>query len=96
MLMAEQIICHGNKPANDKIIYMLCMIALLRITITETDPLFSASIANGITSQDTANWNNHTIDTQIDSAGIAALGFTGLDGDGDSTNELQQLSFCNR
>jgi len=47
------------------------------ISISETDPVFSASLANGITTLDTANWNNHTIDTdtQIDSTGIASLGF---------------------
>ena len=32
-------------------------------SITETDPVFGASIANSITTTDTANWNNHTIDT---------------------------------
>jgi hypothetical protein len=47
------------------------------VSITETDPLFGASLASGITALDTANWNNHTIDTdtQIDSAGIASLGY---------------------
>lgn len=46
-------------------------------TLNETDPVFGASIANGITASDTANWNNHTLDTdtQIDSLGIANLGF---------------------
>lgn len=46
--------------------------------ITETDPVFGISIASGITTLDTANWNNHTIDTdtQLDSLGITALGFT--------------------
>lgn len=39
----------------------------------ETDPLFTASVANGITAIDTAIWNNHTIDTQLDLAGVAAL-----------------------
>jgi hypothetical protein len=47
------------------------------ISITETDPVFGASIANGITAADTANWNNHTVDTdtQLDSTDIANLGF---------------------
>ncbi|MCF6364815.1 MAG: hypothetical protein L3J35_01290 [Bacteroidales bacterium] len=47
------------------------------VSYTETDPIFGASIANGITAADTANWNNHTIDTDthIDSAGIAGLGY---------------------
>jgi len=46
-------------------------------TITETDPVFGASVANGITAIDTANWNNHTVDTDthIDSTGIDALGY---------------------
>jgi len=47
------------------------------VSITETDPVFGASIANGITALDTANWNNHTVDTdtQLDSTGVAALGY---------------------
>jgi hypothetical protein len=46
--------------------------------INETDPIFGVSVANGITAADTANWNNHIVDTdtQLDSAGIVALGFT--------------------
>lgn len=44
-------------------------------TINETDPIFGASVASGITAADTANWNNHTVDTHIDSLGIANLGF---------------------
>jgi hypothetical protein len=43
-------------------------------TITETDPVFGASVASGITAADTANWNNN-VDTQIDSTGIAAFGY---------------------
>ncbi|MBW8051987.1 MAG: hypothetical protein FVQ77_16930 [Cytophagales bacterium] len=45
--------------------------------ITETDPVFGSSVAGGITGADTANWNNHTIDTdtQLDSTGVAALGY---------------------
>jgi hypothetical protein len=47
------------------------------VSITETDPLFGASLASGITALDTANWNNHTIDTdtQLDSTGVASLGY---------------------
>jgi len=47
------------------------------VNYTETDPVFGASIANGITATDTANWNNHTVDTDthIDSTGIAGLGY---------------------
>ena len=40
----------------------------------ETDPIFGASVASGITAQDTANWNIDN-NTQLDSADIAALGF---------------------
>ena len=44
---------------------------------TETDPVFGASIAKGITAADTANWNRHTVDTDttLDAAGVTALGF---------------------
>jgi hypothetical protein len=47
------------------------------VSITETDPVFRASIANGITALDTTNWNNHTVDTdtQLDSTDIANLGY---------------------
>ena len=46
-------------------------------TINENDPVFAASVANGITTSDTANWNNHTIDTdtQLDSVGISDFGY---------------------
>jgi hypothetical protein len=68
------------------------------VSITETDPVFGASIANGITALDTASWNNHTIDTdtQLDSTGIAALGYVagGITTEVDSsvTNEIQTIS----
>ena len=64
---------------------------------TETDPVFGASIANGITAIDTANWNNHTVDTdtQLDSADIANLGYNAggitTEVDGSITNEIQDL-----
>lgn len=45
------------------------------ISLNETDPVFGASLASGITSTDTANWNDHTVDTQLDSARVAALVF---------------------
>jgi len=47
-------------------------------SITETDPVFGASIAKDITAADMANWNTHTVDTDtnLDAAGITALGFT--------------------
>lgn len=47
------------------------------VNYTETDPIFGASVANGIIAVDTANWNNHTVDTdtQLDSTGVASLGF---------------------
>ncbi len=47
--------------------------------ITETDPVFETSVAGGITSADTTNWNNK-LETELD---------------GDFTNELQILSFNN-
>ena len=47
------------------------------VSVTETDPIFGASLADGITALDTANWNNHTVDTdtQLDSTGVAASGY---------------------
>ncbi|NQT77032.1 MAG: hypothetical protein HQ565_04910 [Bacteroidetes bacterium] len=48
-------------------------------TIVETDPIFGASVAAGITQTDTTYWNNK-LDIEID---------------GDSTNELQTLSLYN-
>lgn len=47
------------------------------ISITELDPVFASSVANGITALDTANWNSHSIDTDtnLDSAGLTSLGF---------------------
>jgi hypothetical protein len=45
-------------------------------TIVETDPIFGASVAAGITQTDTTYWNNK-LDVEID---------------GDTTNELQYLS----
>mgnify|MGYP006088820945 CR=1 FL=1 len=47
------------------------------VNYTENDPIFGASVANGITAIDTANWNNHTVDTdtQLDSTGVANLGY---------------------
>lgn len=48
-------------------------------TITETDPVFGVSTANGITSTDITNWNNK-LDTEVD---------------GSVTNEIQALSISN-
>ncbi|MCJ8292411.1 MAG: DUF1566 domain-containing protein [Crocinitomicaceae bacterium] len=68
------------------------------VSITETDPIFGASIANGITALDTANWNNHTIDTdtQLDSTGVANLGYVAgphtVEIDSSITNEIQIIS----
>ena len=47
------------------------------ITVTETDPLFISSIASTITATDTAKWNqsNTTAGAQLDSAGIATMGY---------------------
>ena len=47
------------------------------ITVTETDPLFSSSIASSITATDTAKWNqsNTAAGAQLDSAGIATMGY---------------------
>jgi len=48
-------------------------------TITETDPVFGASIASSITGTDTTNWNNK-LDAEVD---------------GSVTNEIQALSISN-
>jgi len=56
------------------------------IIITEIDPVFSSHLSSSITSADTTNWGNHTIDTDthIDSLGISQLGFiTGLSSETD-------------
>ena len=47
------------------------------ITVSETDPLFSSSIASTITATDTAKWNqsNTAAGAQLDSAGIASMGY---------------------
>ncbi|MGB0805914.1 MAG: beta strand repeat-containing protein [Salibacteraceae bacterium] len=47
------------------------------VNFTEVDPVYGASVAANITSLDTANWNNHTVDTDthIDSIGIINHGF---------------------
>ena len=47
------------------------------ITVSETDPLFSSSIASTITATDTAKWNqsNTAAGAQLDSAGIATMGY---------------------
>lgn len=47
--------------------------------ISETDPIFGASVASGITGSDTTYWNNK-LDTEVD---------------GDTTNEIQALSISN-
>lgn len=51
-------------------------------TITETDPIFGASVASGITSTDTTNWNNkldsYTETDSIFGASVAS-GITGTD-----------------
>jgi hypothetical protein len=44
--------------------------ALHANSANESDPVFDASVAAGITAADTANWNNHT-----DSTAIANMGF---------------------
>ena len=47
------------------------------IAESETDPLFSKSIASSITATDTAKWNNSntTVGAQLDSAVIATMGY---------------------
>ena len=56
------------------------------VSVTETDPVFGASIANAITALDIANWNNHTVDTdtQLDSTAIAKMGYVAGSGSADA------------
>ena len=63
----------------------------------ENDPVFSASLAGSITVMDTANWNNHTIDTdtQIDSAGVAAFGFVAGPHTMDTNTQLSETEVDN-
>ena len=72
-------------------------------TITETDPIFGASVAGGITGTDTTYWNNkldsYTETDPIFGASVAS-GITGSDTtywntDNDATNELQNISINN-
>lgn len=67
------------------------------VSVTETDPIFGASIASGITGSDTANWNNHTvdIDTQLDSTGVAALGFVAGAHTVDTDTQLDSTDIAN-
>ena len=45
------------------------------ISSQEADPIFNTSVAQSIASTDTAYWNNHTVDTNLDSADIANMGY---------------------
>lgn len=45
------------------------------VSSKETDPIFEASVAKGITELDTVNWNNHTVDTKLSAADIADFGY---------------------
>jgi hypothetical protein len=65
------------------------------VSIIETDPVFGASIANGITTLDIADWNNHTVDTdtQLDSTAIANMGFIAGSATLTPTIEYKKLFF---
>jgi len=58
------------------------------VNYTETDPVFGASVAGGITAADTANWNVD-MDTQLDSTDIVALGFVAVSGTASEGATLQ-------
>lgn len=71
------------------------------VSYTETDPIFGASVASGITGTDTANWNNHfsgdyndlantpsNVSTFTNDAGYLTS-FTEVDGS--VTNEIQDF-----
>jgi hypothetical protein len=69
-------------------------------TITETDPIFGASVANGITVTDTAYWNdkldNYTETDPVFGAsaanGITATDISNWNQDIDPSNEIQTLT----
>ena len=77
------------------------------LSVTETDPLFSTSIAAGISQADTLNWNkdnDSTNELQTLSINNDTLYLTNggsvvlpsqINEDNDSTNELQMLSISN-
>lgn len=69
------------------------------ISITETDPVFGASIASGITTTDTTNWNTiHELQVISINDGTITLSNTGGSvqlPDSSSTNEFQALSISN-
>jgi hypothetical protein len=73
------------------------------VSITETDPIFSASIANGITGADTTNWNNHFNGQYNSLTGTPTnvssftndAGYITTEIDGSTTNEIQVLSISN-
>jgi hypothetical protein len=50
------------------------------VNYTETDPIFEASVANGITTTDTANWNNHIVDTDTHLDEVAVDAFVANNG----------------
>ncbi|MEZ4890812.1 MAG: DUF1566 domain-containing protein [Crocinitomicaceae bacterium] len=56
-------------------------------TITETDPIFGASVASGITSADTANWNNKQ-NQLVAGANITIVGNTISATSGGSSNNF--------
>lgn len=56
-------------------------------TITETDPIFGASVASGITSADTANWNNKQ-NQLVAGANITIVGNTISATSGGSSNKF--------
>lgn len=45
--------------------------------LNESDPVYSIALSSGILASDTADWNNHTVDTntQLDSIDIANMGY---------------------
>ena len=64
------------------------------INILENDPLFSSSLANSITSTNTAYWNNN-IDTQLDSIEISNLGYVAGPKTIDTDTQLDSTGISN-
>ncbi len=75
---------------------------------TESDPIFTSSVANSITATDTTNWNRDNSTSNelqilsisndtlfLSDGGFAVLPAMSVNNDNDSTNELQSLTSSN-
>lgn len=69
------------------------------LSYTETDPLFSQSLAANITESDISKWNESMTDTKLSEAEVDAFvdnnGYLTAEVDGSITNEIQDLELTN-